>query len=266
MRVIEDGAVPTRLLIGDLTFTQNYLGSLWGPAWSLAVEEHFYIGISLLLFLMIRLKPGGPVFFQWIPLVFAIIAVICLSLRILTGYLLPFSYKWHLFGTHIRIDSLMFGVFLSWLWNYRELGSKIKGIPWWLFSLVGILLLSPAFFCQLETTWWIPTFGLTLFYLGAGALVLGFLQLNPPKFKMINGLAILGSYSYSIYLWHAPVISWGAPALSKLFGELSYPCYFMISFFGPFLCGTLLSRLIEYPILLWRNHLLPSKSWPLNGT
>jgi peptidoglycan/LPS O-acetylase OafA/YrhL len=260
------GSVPTQLLIGDLSFTQNYVGSLWDHTWSLAIEEHFYFGIAFLLFLMIRLSPGSPVRFQWIPPLFVILAVTCLSLRILTSHLLPYSPKWYLYGTHIRIDSLMFGVFLSWLWNYQDLGSKIDKIPGWLFTLLGVILLSPAFLFRLESTWWIPVFGSTLFYLGAGALVLGFLQLNPPKFRLLNWVATLGAYSYSIYLWHLPLINWGTSALSKLFGGLNYPWYFIIMFFGSFICGTVLSRLIEYPILSWRNRFFPSKSRPLNGT
>jgi hypothetical protein len=82
-----------------------------------------------------------------------------------------------------------------------------------------------------RVNWWICVFGLTLFYLGAGALVLGFLPLDPPRFKLLNGVAFLGSYSYSTYLWHLPMISWETSALSKLFIELSYPWYFIISLF-----------------------------------
>ena len=254
------GSIPTTLLIGDLNFTQNYVGSLWDHTWSLAVEEHFYFGIALLLFLMVRLSPEDTVGFKWIPFIFIILAVMCLSLRIITSNLLTYTHKSHLFGTHIRIDSLMFGVFVSWLWHYRNLADRIKKVPVWLFILLGIFLLSPAFIFQIELNWWIPVFGLTLFYLGAGALVLGFLQINPPRLKLLKWLAILGSYSYSIYLWHLPVISWGTSAMSKIFGELSYPLLFIISLLGSFIFGTLLSKLVEYPILLWRNHLFPSKS------
>jgi hypothetical protein len=31
-----------RSLLGELILTQNYIGSIWGHTWSLAVEEHFY--------------------------------------------------------------------------------------------------------------------------------------------------------------------------------------------------------------------------------
>src|SRR6185369_5257906 len=32
-----------RQVIGEVTLTQNYVSSMWGHTWSLAVEEHFYI-------------------------------------------------------------------------------------------------------------------------------------------------------------------------------------------------------------------------------
>src|SRR5262249_23529139 len=43
---------PTKGLIGELLFLQNYLAALWNHTWSLAVEEHFYLGLALLLFLL----------------------------------------------------------------------------------------------------------------------------------------------------------------------------------------------------------------------
>jgi peptidoglycan/LPS O-acetylase OafA/YrhL len=41
----------------EVAFLQNYGPGLWDHTWSLAVEEHFYIGLALLLMVMMRLSP-----------------------------------------------------------------------------------------------------------------------------------------------------------------------------------------------------------------
>jgi peptidoglycan/LPS O-acetylase OafA/YrhL len=43
--------VPWPRFIGEFFFIQNYYNSFWGPTWSLAVEEHFYLALPLLLLL-----------------------------------------------------------------------------------------------------------------------------------------------------------------------------------------------------------------------
>jgi peptidoglycan/LPS O-acetylase OafA/YrhL len=177
-RMFSSDSIPIRPLIGELTFTQNYLGGLWNHIWSLSVEEHFYSGIAFLLFLVTPYGLEKNDHFQWISVSFTAGAIMCLSLRLLKSFLLPHSPRWYLYGTHIRIDSLMFGVFLSWLWHYRNLSSKIKNIPSWFFVALGLVFLSPAFYFDLETTWWIPVFGVILFYLGSGGLLMGFLHLH----------------------------------------------------------------------------------------
>jgi peptidoglycan/LPS O-acetylase OafA/YrhL len=106
-------SISLRGLCGEVFFVQNYLGGLWAHTWSLAVEEHFYIGLSVLVVGLLRTARREP--FRVIPQVFAVIAVSCLSLRLLTLALSPqFTPRAYLFGTHVRIDSLMFGVLLSY--------------------------------------------------------------------------------------------------------------------------------------------------------
>ena len=116
-----------RGLLGELLFVQNYFASLWEHTWSLAVEEHFYFGLCILFyFLLYRRKTPSGTPFGRIPHIFAIIAVACFALRLLTETLLPFQYERNIEPTHLRIDSLFFGVFLSYLWHsktYRKANS-----------------------------------------------------------------------------------------------------------------------------------------------
>ncbi len=55
-------------VLGELTFLQNYLGGIWAHTWSLAVEEHFYIGLALLVTFLISADRTNP--FRRIPYFF----------------------------------------------------------------------------------------------------------------------------------------------------------------------------------------------------
>ena len=41
--------ITTGALISELLFVQNYFSSLWAHTWSLAVEEHFYLTLPLIV-------------------------------------------------------------------------------------------------------------------------------------------------------------------------------------------------------------------------
>ncbi len=81
--VLSHGHLPaTNKVIGEATFTQNYVDSLWGYTWSLAVEEHFYLFLPLLLLAMSRIWPQTR--FRSLPVISLIFSIVCLSLRLAT--------------------------------------------------------------------------------------------------------------------------------------------------------------------------------------
>lgn len=254
------GQLPsTQQVLGEIFFLQNYLGGVWNHTWSLAVEEHFYIGLALLVTSMVALSPSAP--FRRMPVFFASIAALCFSCRIYNLVLFPeYSHPKYLFATHIRIDSLMFGVLLSYLCNFHEFEIRTARIPSFVLAAIAVLLLSPAFAFQLETNKWISIFGVILFYLGAGFLLIAAVRWKTSESFAIRGVATLGAASYSIYLWHVPIATWGHTAVSKLFGFESYYLYLFNAVIGACVFGWLLNRLIENPILLVRDRLFPSHS------
>jgi peptidoglycan/LPS O-acetylase OafA/YrhL len=64
----------TQTLLGELLFLQNYLGGIWPHTWSLAVEEHFYLGIAALFTTVLACQRHKN--FDWIPFAFAITAIL----------------------------------------------------------------------------------------------------------------------------------------------------------------------------------------------
>lgn len=254
--------VPRRPLVSELLFLQSYLPGLWNHTWSLAVEEHFYLVLPLLLILVLRLNKGSPTPLKPILALAAFVAVSALLLRLLNWYYRPtYSDLTHLFATHLRLDSLFFGVAISYAYHFHT-RSFVESLSPWRRRLIvgGTLLLTPAFVFQLETTPFIFTVGLTLFYFGSGMLLVGMLLCNLPRSRLVVSMATLGAYSYSIYLWHMPVSVWGVPLVEQACGtSLGLGVRDAVYLIGSLVVGIVMAKMVEVPALRLRDRWFPPR-------
>lgn len=256
-------SVPLRNLLGELCFVQNYTAHIWPHTWSLAIEEHFYVCLALLFFLLVR-RPG-PKPFSWFPAIFVVIATACLVFRIQNALRYPeYNYSWDLFPTHLRIDSLFFGALLAYATQFQRLEERLAWFPTWARLAAGLALLVPAFVFARETHRWISVVGFNLFYLGAGLLVLGAVKLEGSNFRFLRLLGAFGASSYSIYLWHVPVNVWFATRILDAHRDAThvYWQYLCVCVFGALLVGYAMAFVIETPFLKLRDRLYPSRSRP----
>jgi peptidoglycan/LPS O-acetylase OafA/YrhL len=245
-------------LAAELLFVQNYLPGLWAHTWTLAVEEHFYVFLSCCMGIMVSRRCNDDPF-RAIPWLFAATAVLCLLSR---QRVPPPSDEgdWlRAVGTHLRADSLMFGVFLRWLVRQIPSIANIGVVSAWFLTLLGMSLLSLAFIegatiNSLRSTW-----GPTVLYVGAGLIVLASLGLSVKASGVLGFAAQAGADSYSIYLWHLFVFSAiGRPLLSAV----SLPPWLLAVtlIVVSSLIGVLMSRFIEQPALRFRDRFFPSRS------
>jgi peptidoglycan/LPS O-acetylase OafA/YrhL len=168
---------PLAKYLREIFFVQNYNNGMWPHTWSLAIEEHFYILLPILVILLIRYSSDRADPFRSIPWVFAVLAVLSLAVRAATIYLTPPSaFEWGMVmnPTHERMDSLFFGVFLGYLQHFRPRVLEQLLRPVRNRVALGFLtaaLLSCCIFFTRESHF-LLTFGFTFLYLGFGGLML----------------------------------------------------------------------------------------------
>lgn len=268
-----------------LIHIQNYYSPLVeriGHAWSLAVEEHFYLLLPLLLVGMRRWRrnnvSANP--FRGLPWVCLGLAAVCLGLRFWAwrGAEEFDEFKNH-WPTHLQIDSLFVGVTLAYGVHFAR--PTIETLrPWrWIIGLGGSA-------CLLAFAW-IPfrslfnaTLGYSLLAVGSMGLVLvawfasvpavGAAAVVPAQAglfrKTVQGctglLAMVGARSYSIYLWHMPFT---VPVMMKLRAHIGlwdsrwhYPVMMAIYALLAMGFGSIMFALIEAPAVLLRERWFPS--------
>jgi peptidoglycan/LPS O-acetylase OafA/YrhL len=250
-------------LASELFFLQSYLPGLWNHTWSLAVEEHFYLLLPLALALMLRRNPNSLTPLRPILSLAAGVAVVALASRLLNWYVRPsYGNLTHLFASHLRLDSLFFGVAISYAYHFHSSRFDRLFAPRRRFLMLGgALLLAPAFAFRLETTPFIYTIGLTIFYVGSGMMLVGILMSQIPPSRLVDALATLGKYSYSIYLWHIFVSVWGIALVEgTLDRELETGTRLAMYFVGSFGLGIAMAKVVEVPVLRIRDRWFPSRS------
>src|SRR5712692_5755882 len=247
----------------SLIFIQNYLPVeyRWGASWSVAIEEHFYLSLPIILLLLYR---KGRL--QWLLPMGGLFCVAILAWRI-------FAYSrgadWiHLyFPTHLREDTLCFGVMLGYIHRYKpQVAQRICRFWPILILFAAAIIVSVAVLPLAGESAFAPTIGFTLLYLAFGGLVL--LAGTNPNFGehgrlslLFKALAFLGVYSYTIYLVHA--FAWIVPAMlnrsTTLIPNRTYMnslFLFLVSIAG----GYLASKLVEQPLLRLREKRFPSET------
>ena len=244
-----------RRLAAEALFVQNYFPSTWGHTWSLAVEEHFYISIIVRIYLMVSRRPDRP--FRGLPVGLVAVCISCLCWRLYDLY--AGKHRGIPHTTHLRIDALSFGVLLAYCRHtYSIVFLKVMKSFRALLLIAGIALMLPAFLFGWRDNEWITTYGLTTNYLGAGCIVAAMLGYGPNHSRLYLMIARIGTYSYSIYLWHAVVANWIIPRVSIYLLGLSPNAGWLFSVGVSIAIGVTAAHIVEIPVLRIRDRLVPS--------
>jgi peptidoglycan/LPS O-acetylase OafA/YrhL len=243
-------------LWGNLLNIQNYVGGV-AHTWSLAVEEHAYLVILLLLAVAARWKLRMRTLFAVLGFLVACIVA--------TGVYLVFRHAEVFTPTHTRLGGILAGVMLAIVYHYRpEVFHRLQRY-WWLWCAAIALALAYAYVGRRS---WNPACMIDLADLGGVALLMLLYRHTEGRKHnwLYRAVAWIGLYSYGIYLWHVSVdepVMWVAQRLPESLRAIWFalsPAALGIAI------GVLTTEAIEFPMLRLRERWFPRRVDSAVGT
>jgi peptidoglycan/LPS O-acetylase OafA/YrhL len=241
-------------LLANLLHIQNYLGSSLEHTWTLSIEEHFYVLLSLSIGWMVLRK--WPV--RKMIVAFMVLSALVLAVRCATWHWGLHEMAEH--ATHTRIDSLLFGVILTALMQFYPAnfewiaGRKGLLISTWISAMAFMAYANhkPALLYTVGYTW---------IYLGYAAFMLVLYRHSGAirHFVLYRVIAKIGVYSYGIYLWHLAVRDACFGIANHLNPALRWPVAMALEYATAIVLGAILTHLVEWPVLRLRDRLFPAK-------
>lgn len=255
-----------------LTFTQNLGTNLkdfgtFSHAWSLCVEEHFYIFLPfILIFCQITnlFKKG-----YWLLLILFLLGF---ALRIYSWnyFYIPkindenswlYWYKFMYYPTYNRLDGLLVGVTIAGIYQFLpDIWNKISKLGNLNVLISFVILIHAYFLCYDEQSFYASIFGFPLVAIGFGFLVIGAISSNSFLFKWKSKTtSFIASLSFSIYLTHKGIIHITQNVFESLNIKTNSNLMLFICFFMCVIAAYILNFLVEKPFLKIRNSILLAK-------
>ncbi|OWP83476.1 acyltransferase [Flavobacterium davisii] len=253
-----------------LTFTQNFGLNLndfgtFSHAWSLCVEEHFYL---LLPFVLILLQITNLIKKSyWLLIIFFLLGFAIRTYSFNQLYLpkiedeinFMYWYKYIYYPTYNRLDGFLIGVSIAGIYQFLTIFWNKISIYGNLFVGLSLIVLTSAYFlCEDQMTFNASVFGFPLIAIGYGLMVIGALSPTSFLYKWKSKITtFIATLSYAIYLTHKGVIV----MTHKVFEDFNIDRNWMllISTVACISFAYLLYLIIEKPFMKLRDRILGQK-------
>jgi peptidoglycan/LPS O-acetylase OafA/YrhL len=255
-----------------LTFTQNFgldsqTQNSFSHAWSLCVEEQFYLLLPITIFFVFRSRMQ-----KLTPMLILILIGLGFILRIYNWneFVQPFiesdsrreMFKGFVekvyYPSYNRMDGLIIGVSIAAIFTFKP---KIKDYltKYGNFVLIiGIGLFLFAYqICESLITYNAMIFGLPLISLAYGVILIGAISPTSILYKIKSRITlVIATLSYAIYLTHKQLYQFVRTFISGIDNDFLQQNIFWICFIVALIGGFILHIIVEKPFLRLRDKLL----------
>ena len=255
-----------------LTFTQNFGLDIrhrgtFSHAWSLCIEEQFYLLLPLILLIFLHFRAGKQAVYLMLILFAAGFVIRILSWNGLVAPLIDTDqfgiawYKWIYYPFQCRLDGLLVGVSLAGLFQFfPAVKERITKMGNWLL-LAGIGLIIAAYFVVSDQyTFHATVFGFPLVAIAYGTIVAAAVSPSCILYKVRGRISSnIAALSYAIYLSHKGVIHLTQQGFMKLGIDGDSNWMFLLCIITSLLGALALRHAVERPFLRLRDTILQKR-------
>lgn len=232
----------------DVNYFEQFAFMPLKHLWSLAIEEQFYLFFPfVLILLLLKFKN-----YKKVTLILWVVSLVSLILMITISFITTGNSRVY-FGTDTRLQTLLLGVILAFAWPPFKLNTQPPKVLQNVISAIGtcsLLILIMLFFVVEDDSKWIYHGG--FYIISALTLLIIASAVHPTNLfaKLLGNKVFLyiGQRSYSLYLWHFPIISF----IHSYYVAGQYPAYvYVMDIILTAIFAELSYRYIEVP---FRKH------------
>ncbi|KAA2241369.1 acyltransferase [Chitinophaga agrisoli] len=262
-----------------LTFTQNFGLDLrqihaFTHAWSLCIEEQFYLFFPLIILFFTRLKQPKWGFYLVLALILGGLAIRTYSWF---HFVAPMQgqdgvgqlwFKWVYYPTYGRLDGLLTGIIIAGIFQFRPVVKERMTRHGNAVLLAGLALITVCYFMcngnmiSIETS----IIGFPLLSIAYGVMVVAAVSPSCILYK-INArvTGVIATLSYPIYLSHKAVVNLTQQWVAQWGMDIAPDgvVMFVICMITVVLAGAVLHWIVEKPFLRWRDKVLKRKVVPV---